>query len=100
MPQITSIPCEDYEGTVLLVELNESGQCSLSRNHIGKFSLTVMEEGTLSWDQNGNIVTIEEMQFLAKEQQLLLLGAKGQPALFPSGKAALLTKDSSLVQRC
>ncbi|ELU8562259.1 hypothetical protein BA739_23205 [Vibrio parahaemolyticus] len=87
------IPCEHCEGTVLLVELNENGRYSLSRNHIGKFSLTVMEEGGLSWEQSGNIVTIEDMQFLVKEKQLLLLGANGQPVLLPSGKAALLTKD-------
>lgn len=86
------VPCEDCSGTELFVELKADHTYLLSRNHLEKVSMTVMEEGTITWKDN--VVTIEDMHFLVGENTLVLLDSNSKPRLNEEGVAYTLKKES------
>lgn len=86
------VPCGDCEGTNILLELDKDGSYMMSRNHIGKMSIAVMEEGKVMWNDAGSQITIDDLIFQVRENQLLLLGGDGKPAFDEKGETFLLNK--------
>lgn len=87
-----SVPCDDCAGTNLLLELKMDGQYSLGRSYEDKMSATVMEEGSISWNEVGNTVEIEEFYFFVAENQLFLVDQEGQRIVDEEGNPYTLSK--------
>ncbi|WP_299142879.1 copper resistance protein NlpE [uncultured Vibrio sp.] len=68
-----TVPCEDCSGTDLLLELKIDGQYLLGRSYVDKMSTTVMEEGSINWNDAGNTVQVGEYHFFVAENQLFLV---------------------------
>lgn len=73
-----TVPCEDCTGTDLLLELKMDGQYSLGRSYVDKMSATVMEDGTITWNEAGNMVQVGEYRFFVAENKLFLVGEDEQ----------------------
>lgn len=87
-----TVPCEDCAGTDLLLDLKMDGQYSLGRSYVDKMSATVMEEGTISWNDAGNTVQVGEYRFFVAENQLFLVGQDEQRMTDAEGNPYALAK--------
>lgn len=87
-----TVPCEDCAGTNLLLELKMDGQYSLGRSYVDKMSATVMEEGSVTWNDAGNTIQVGEYRFFVAENQLFLVDQNEQRMTDEKGSAYDLAK--------
>ncbi|NOI64709.1 copper resistance protein NlpE [Vibrio sp. 99-8-1] len=87
------VPCDDCDGTNILLELNTDGSYMLGRSYIGKMGIMSMEQGAVVWGKNGNRITVGEMHYQVGENQLILLDQNGQKSVNQDGNSYLLRKE-------
>ncbi|ELR8704374.1 copper resistance protein NlpE N-terminal domain-containing protein [Vibrio vulnificus] len=67
------IPCDDCAGVNLFLELLPQNGYSLSRSYVDKMSISVMEEGTVVYEQGSRVIKVADMSFFVAENQLILV---------------------------
>ncbi len=80
------LPCANCEGIRYELKLNEDLSYEMARKYLGKEDKIFRNEGTFTWDESGNKITLlvdneekELYQFEAKEDQLVKLSVTGEP---------------------
>ncbi|WP_209329515.1 copper resistance protein NlpE N-terminal domain-containing protein [Lunatimonas salinarum] len=76
------VPCADCEGILTVLELKKDETYVLKSTYVGKSSEGFLSEGTFTWNELGNVITLEGMaqgpnQYLVGENQLFQLDMQG-----------------------
>lgn len=76
------LPCADCEGIETQITLNHDGSYSVNQTYLGKEDGFFESHGQLSWNDEGNIITLENEtganQFFVGENILFMLDKNGQ----------------------
>ncbi len=79
-----TMPCADCEGIETVVELRDDNTFTATFNYLGEGDKahTQTNEGTFTWDESGQIVTLvaqdDTSQYKVGENQITMLGADGE----------------------
>ncbi|WP_375748920.1 copper resistance protein NlpE [Vibrio sp. HN007] len=89
------VPCSDCDGTNIFLDLKKDSSYMMSRSHIGKMSITVMEEGKAVWNESGSGILVDDMIFRVQENRLLLIDDANEPIRNQDGESYLLLKQTN-----
>lgn len=94
------LPCADCEGIATTVVLHPDMSYSMRTQYLGKDETLFNQEGTFTWNMEGNTITLQGMKdgpqyYKLGENQLTHLDMQGQPITGDNASLYVLTKTSN-----
>ncbi|MGX9985684.1 copper resistance protein NlpE N-terminal domain-containing protein [Soonwooa purpurea] len=79
------LPCADCDGIATSVYINKDNTYVLKQNYQGKSTTTILEEGSYSWNNEGNTITLkpktkngQTLKFFISENRIFMLDQDGK----------------------
>ncbi|UNY98170.1 copper resistance protein NlpE [Zhouia spongiae] len=92
------LPCADCEGIQIKLIISSDNSYSLEQEYLGKEADTFKDHGTFSWDDNGTIITLNNIKdraskYFVGENKLIQLDLQGNKITGELSDRYILTKE-------